>query len=435
MLDARRARLSRFIERSDMEAALAEAGQAASLASLLPPAERGTPADLHAERGRLLTLLGRPKDAVTAFETAVRIQPGHRARIELARIEAGIGVTLLSAGQRQPAIHHLRRAAALHPEDDGILARYYQAQGPGGGVKAVLACARAAREREVGTVFARLSHGLSQARRLDEATALVSMAATLRLPPGRLAELRAESARAAGKPAEARRFLLQAIEHAPSSALWLRLASVDAAAARAPHVTVAQRRRHLSDALDASRHALAFEPEGPARRLLVSLHQELAAAHLGAGDAVRAEHFAAKGTMLAPHDPTLALCLADARLSRGRWDAAREACLAGLSGIARAADPRHASLRLRLGRALRKLDQPAVAVAALAEGLSDAASPAPRQAVELWYELAFAHAAADQREEALNAARQYGRLARHDPRGKGRAVEVQKLAASLAPAP
>jgi tetratricopeptide (TPR) repeat protein len=435
MLEARRARLARFVERSDLDAAVVEAGQAATLASLLPPAERGVPADFQAERGRLLTLLGRPKDAMKAFEAAVRIQPGHRARLELARLEAGIGVTLLSAGQRQHALQHLRRAAALHPEDDGILARYYQAQGPRASTQAVLACARVVREREIGTVFARLTHGLSQARRPAEAGALVALARTLRLPPGRLAELRAEAARAAGKPAEARRSLLQAIEHAPSSSLWLRLASVEAAAGRDVRVPGAQRRRHLADALDATRHAVAFAPAGPAFDQLVRLHTELAGAHLTAGDAVRAEHYAAGAAVLAPHDPTVAIVLADARLARSQWAEARDACLAGLRGLGRAVDPRHASLRLRLGRALRRLEQPAEAIAALAVGVSDAAAPAPRQAAELWYELAFAHAAADQREEALSAARQYVRLAQHDPRGQARGPEVKHLAASLAPTP
>jgi tetratricopeptide (TPR) repeat protein len=156
---------------------------------------------------------------------------------------------------------------------------------------------------------------------------------------------------------------------------------------------------------------------------------------LAAGDAVRAEHVAAAAAVLAPRDPDVALLLADACLVRALWGAAREACVAGLAGITRPSDPRHASLRLRLGRSLRKLGQPAEAVAALAVGVSDAASPSPRQAAELWYELAFAHLAADQREEALNATRQYARFAGQDPQGKRRATEVQQLAAKLAPAP
>ncbi|MEB3220908.1 MAG: hypothetical protein VKS61_02420 [Candidatus Sericytochromatia bacterium] len=435
MLAARRARLARFVERSDMEAALAEAGLAAMLASLLPASERSVAADLQAERGRLLTLLGRPADALKAFETAVRIQPGHRARIDLARQEAGSGVTLLSAGQRQPALQHLRRAAMLYPEDDGILARYYQAQGPKASMQAVLACARAVREREIGTVFARLTHGLSQAHHPADAAALVALAGKLRLPPGRLAELRAEAARAAGQMSEARRSLLRAIDHSPSAALWLRLAAVDEAAAGRPRLAPAQRRRHLADALEATRHALAFDPSGPAVGHALRLHRVLAAAHLAAGDAVRAEHVAAAAAVLAPRDPAVALVLADACLVRARWGAARDACVAGLAGIVRPSDPRHASLRLRLGRSLRKLGQPAEAVAALAVGVSDAASPNPRQAAELWYELAFAHLAADQREEALNATKQYARFASQDPHGVRRAAEVQQLAAKLAPAP
>ncbi|MEB3330713.1 MAG: hypothetical protein VKQ33_15920 [Candidatus Sericytochromatia bacterium] len=435
LLEARRARLARFVERGDLEAAVAEAGQATLVASRLPPAERGLPADLHAERGRLLTLLGRPQDAMRAFEAAVRVQPGHRARLELARLEAGTGVTLLSAGQRQPALLHLRRAAVLHPEDDGILARLYQAQGTGATMQAVLACARLVREREIGTVFARLTHGLSQVRRPAEAAALVSLAGSLRLPPGRLAALRAEAARAAGRTSEARRLLLQALEHAPSSALWLRLAAVDAAAGRDGKAPAAKRRRHLVDALEATRHALALEPDGPALAQLVRLHTELAEAHLAAGDAARAEHFAAAVAVLVPRDPSVAVLLAEARLARARWSEARDACLAGLTGLARQTDPRHASLRLRLGRALRKLNRPVEAVEALAVGTSAAASPAPRQAAELWYELAFAHAAAAQPAESLSAARQYAHLAPHDPRGKARASEVQQLVASLTPTP
>ncbi|MEB3196981.1 MAG: hypothetical protein VKP62_07225 [Candidatus Sericytochromatia bacterium] len=426
MLEAHAARVQRWVDRSDMEGARNEVARALKLLEGAPQ-DRAKKADLFAQHARFCTLTGRLEDATRSLESAVRLVPEHPARVELARMQAELGVTLLSAGQRQAAIGHLRRAVQLHPEDDGLLARLYQVLQPASPLKAALTCARLVKEPELGAVLGRLAHGLAQAGKKQEAASLVKLADAFRLGVGRRAELRAELARASGKLGLARQALLQALEYGPQASLWLRLATVEAQLAVTAQHRGIRAVTHLEAALDATRHALALEPTGPASERAIQISRDLAAALLAQRQASRAERVAQIATWLAPSHPQLSLVLADARLAANHPAQALDACLAGLSGTAQPADAPYAPLRLRQGRALRQLGRHGEAIAALAEALSDAAAAKPVVVADAWFELTFAHAALNQREEALNAARQYVAASQYDPRRGGRAADVKRI--------
>jgi tetratricopeptide (TPR) repeat protein len=249
-----------------------------------------------------------------------------------------------------------------------------------------------------------------------------------------MAELRAEAALAARKIPEAREALLQALEHRPVERLWLRLAAVELELADVPGTGAAQRRAHLVSALEATRHALSQAPEGPALSQAIQISQHLAQSHMRAQDARLAETVAAKALLLSPRHPELALLLADARRALKRSDDVVAACREGLAGVTDWASPSHAALRWRLGRELRRLGRHTEALDELAAGLTEVAGAPKPLAAQMWYELAFVHAALDQREEALNAIRQNAELASFDPSRNARTQEVTTLEGKLAKA-
>lgn len=433
LVEARAARAARFFDRSDVEAARLELEQALRLAKELP----GEPkrfADLQAERARLLTLAGKTGEATRALEAAIKLQPDHPCRAELAKVQAGLGITLLSAGKTDAAIGHFRRAVALSPEDDGLLARHYQAIGGKDRMAAVKAVAAAARIVDPGTAMARLAHGFSQADKKQDADTILGLAKAQHVGAGRMAEIRAETLRTADQRTLAANALQQALEHHPSADLWLRLAAVEAelAEVRAKQRKRPEAARHHGAALEAARHALALEPDGPAVARTLEATTDLAAFAMAAGDAATAERHAAEGRVLAPHDPALALRHAEALARLGRWEDVRQACADGLAGVKDPADARHATLRLRHGQALRKLKRPVDAIEALKAGLAEDAAAPPGRCADLWFELAFAHADAQQREEALNATRQYVFWSLHDNQQKARVPAIQELELSLA---
>ena len=109
----------------------------------------------------------------------------------------------------------------------------------------------------------------------------------------------------------------------------------------------------------------------------------------------------------------------------------RAVCAEGLAGLNNPADPRYAALRLRHGQVLRKLKRAPEAIETLKAGLADEAAAPPARCADLWYELAFAHADAAQREEALNATRQYVFWSLHDRRQKQRVPAIQALELGL----
>lgn len=433
LLEARAARAGRFYDRSDVEAARAEIEHALRLAPDLP-GDRARFADLQAERARLLTLGGKAEEATRALEAAIKLQADHPCRAELAKVQAGLGITLLSAGKTTAAIGHFRRAVSLSPEDDGLLARYYQAIGDKDRTAAVRAVAAAARIGDPGTAMARLAHGFSQARKQDSAATLVALAQSQQVGAGRQAEIRAEALRAAGQRTLAAKALQQALEHHPTADLWLRLAAVEAdlAEAKAKKGDRTVVGNHLVGALEAARHALALEPDGPAVARALEATADLAAHALKAGDVATAERRAAEGRVLAPQEPGLALTHAEALAKLGRWDEARQASLDGLAGVTEPGDPRHATLRLRHGQALRKLARHSEAIDTLKVGLAEETAATPARCADLWFELAFAHADAAQREEALNATRQYVFWSLHDRQQKARVPAIQELELSLA---
>ncbi len=433
LVEARSARAGRFIDRSDVEAARAELEHALRLAPELP-GDRKRFADLQAERARLLTLGGKTDEATRALEAAIKLQADHPCRAELAKVQAGLGITLLSAGKTAAAIGHFRRAVSLSPEDDGLLARYYQALGDKDRTAAVKAVAAAARITDPGAAMARLAHGFSQTHKKGTADTIVSLALAQHVGAGRQAEIRAEALRAAGQRTLAATALQQALEHHPSADLWLRLAAVEAelGEVKARRGERAKAGNHLVAALEASRHALALAPAGLAMARTLEATADLAAHALQAGDVATAERRAAEGRVLAPQEPGLALTHAEALAKLARWDEARQACDDGLAGVTNPGDARHATLRLRHGQALRKLGRPAEAIDTLKLGLAEDTAATPIRCADLWFELAFAHADARQREEALNATRQYVFWSLHDNQQKKRVPAIQELELSLA---
>ena len=433
LLDAHRARAQRLLDRSDVAAARQQIEYALALHNSLPKDPRRG-AELHAERARLLVVMNRPAQATQALEAAIKLVPSHASRLELARMQANMGITLLSARHMDAAREHFKRAIVLNPADDTFLARYFQALGGIPPLRAALQCARLLKEPDVGEVLTRLVRGLAETGRPKDAGALVRLASHYKVGPGYMAELRAEAALAARKMPEARAALLQAVEHRPTERLWLRLAAVEQGLASVPGTSASQRREHLASALEATRHALSQAPEGLALSQAIQLSQQLAQNYVKAQDARAAEAVAAKAMLLSPHHPELALILADARHTLKRSDGVVAACREGLAGVTDWASPPHAALRWRLGRELRLLGRHPEALEELAAGLTEAAGAPKPLAAQMWYELAFVHAALAQREEALNALRQYAVLAFLDPNRTTRAQAVDTLESKLAKA-
>lgn len=432
LLEAHHARSQRFLDRSDVEAARLEIESALRQAPDLP-GESARFANLQAERARLLTQAGKTAEASRALEAAIRLQPDHPCRAELAQIQAGLGMTLLSAARTTAAIGHFRRAVSLSPEDDGLLARYYQVLPDTDRISAVAACAAAANITDPGRALARLAHGFSQAQKPVEAQALLKLAEQAHVAPAQLAVVRAEASRAAGQRTLARDGLLQALEREPTPELWLRLGAVEAqlAEAKGAKGDQAARTEHLALAIDAYQHAIATQPDGEGAAKALAATRALVEQLLKRNMVQAAERRAAEGRVLAPTDPQLSLLHAEALGRMGRDEDQRSACAAGLAGITSPADTRTAALHLRHGQVLRKLKRPAEAVETLKAGLAEEVAAPPARCADLWYELAFAHVDAQQREEALNAARQYAFWSQHDLRQKQRVPAIQALELGL----
>lgn len=433
LLEAHQARAKGFLDRSDIEAARVEVEHALALHNALPGHPRRL-ADLHAERARLLLLENRPQEATQAFESATKLVPAHRSHIELARIQAGMGVTLLSLGHKDAAREHFKRALQLNPQDDRLLARYFQALHAEKPLNAALKCARVVKEPDVGHLLTRLVHGLAEIGKAGEAKAILRLASSYKLGPGHMAELRGEAAIAARQLETAREALLQALEHRSEARVWRRLAGLELRLANQKDGAPLQQGHHLKSAHDATRHALTLSPDGDAVKMATTIAIRLARHELEKGDAKAAEKVAAEALLLAPRNLDLTIARADALRALTRSEDVVVACREGLSGIADLAAPQHAELRWRLGRELRHLGRNAEALDALAAGLTDAVGAPKPLAAQIWYELAFVHAALEQREEAMNALRQYTVLASFDPNKKARSQSVIALTSKLADA-
>lgn len=433
LLKAHQARAKRFLDRSDLDAARRELGHALSLYKSVPK-EAHRLADLQAERARLLMLANQPNEALQALEMAVKLNPQHKAREEMARMQAGMGMTLLSAGRAEAAREHMAQALRFRPTDDRLLARYFQTLGAEPSLRTTLQCARAVKDPDVGHILTRLVRGLGEIGKPKEAQSILRLAGNYKLGQGRLAALRAEAALAAGKTEKARESLLLALEHQADVTLWLRLSEVEHQLSRIHSKNRAARMKHLIAAHDAARHGLEQSPEGQAGKRLIAVTIELAQMHLSGKDAKAAETIVSRAALLDPAHPDLAMLLADARRVLKQPEGVIIACREGLDGIVELSDPRHAKLRWRLGRQLRELGRHQEALDELAKGVGEASDAPKTLAAQIWYELAFVHAKLEQREEALNAIRQYATLARFDPHKTSRTKEVNALEAVLAQA-
>lgn len=431
LLEAHQARAKRFFDRSDLAASRLEIEHAIALANSLPRNPQRL-ADLHAERGRLLLLDNRTKEATQAFEAATKLVPTHSSRIELARMQAGMGMMLLSEGHKDAARDHFRRALQLNPGDDRLLARYFQSLQADAPLPAALKCARVVKEPDVAHLLTRLLHGLAEAGKPGEARSILRLASSYKLGPGHLAELRGQAAIAAEQFEPAREALLQAVEHRPEERIWLRLADVEMHLADSQAKSPVKRVRHLMAAHEASRRALTLAPDGEALKRTSEVALNLAQSQLALRDAKSAEAVAERAVLLSPGNPDLALVLADARRVLGRSEGVVDACREGLAGITNLSAPQHAGLRWRLGRELRQLGRHTEALDVLSAGLTEAIAAPKPLATQIWYELAFVHAALEQREEAMNALRQYTVLATFDPEKQARSQGLSALAGKLA---
>lgn len=427
------ARGKRFFERGDIEASRAEFERALRQAPLLPE-DKLLRADLQAERARLLTLAGKTTEAQRAREAALLLVPEHPCKIELARTQASLGATLLAAGKTVDSLAHLQKALHLLPTDEQLLARTYVALTVAKRPTPLVACARAigSGTPDDNELFQRLARGLGRLGKTQEVRELVAIAGRSHLTPQTLAAVGAEAAAAAGDRTTARAELLRALEHQPSPSLWHRLGTLELE--RAAQDPPSVRPAHLGQALDAFRHALAtapVSPPPPAFASVLEVTADLATLALQQGDVAQAQRYALEGTLLQPSHPGLGALLAESLMRQGQLEGARIACVRALRGLNAPNDPAHAPLCERLSSILRKQKRFGEAIAVIKEGLAPEVEASPAACASLHFTLAFAHAENGQREEALNAVRQYVFWSIHDKEQTARVTAAQELELSL----
>lgn len=300
----------------------------------------------HAEAHYLLGLclrdLGRPDEATTALATAARLAPGLLA-VREARADV-----FQARGQTARAVDELDALAALEPDRAeravAVAAAYARA---GRHDAAVLALGRAAeRFPESALVFTTLGGVWLRAAEsgdrvaLDKAVAALTRASALAGANGETLALLGQARLRAGDLAGAERDLRDAVQRVP----------VRAEAYRAL-ADVLERRNAPGDALDALAKFATLAAGTPAAGAVTPRLGDLA---MRAGDPHAAAYWYERATAELGPSAALLLKRAEADLSRGERDHARQFVVQGL-GI----EPGHAGLKA-LARAL---DRPAVPVA------------------------------------------------------------------------
>lgn len=424
-LEALATRAARETERADLDQARRTLDQAIALRGAL----RGHGgrfaarfADLYMQRAHLEQA---PDRANKALEAAIALVPDHPARQELARIYANVGVSFLGAKKAAQAVKPLERAVSLAPDDLGVLARYHAALVAANDASPLQACMHASGQTDRALAAAAIIEGYAglhqsaNARKLYEA-----VASGLRGPGRELAHAEALAAR--GDLAGARALYL----HAPASASrWRRLGDLDRAQARASRG--ARRLALLRQAQADQLEALAWSGAARDRSAALGLLHEAVTAADAASDARSMERFARAGLRLDPLNPALGLALSNALARVGQTTEAIEAAREALDGLAGPGDTLHAPLRERLGSLYRAQKRYAEAIVEFRRGLEPASHASPALVADLTYGLALAHAGNGDREEALNAIRQYVAASAHDARQSVRVAEVQTLELDL----
>jgi tetratricopeptide (TPR) repeat protein len=242
------------------------------------------------------------------------------------------------------------------------------------------------------------------------------------LLPGDRGPAKAELLAGEGKLQEARALLAGA---PPSAPHWRRMAEWDKA------LQGPARAAALDRAIDAYRHALALSADDHDRALLLGASRERVELALAKGDAKAAAKGAAEALQMDPRNPALNLVLATALEKSADATGAIGACREGIKGLQGQGDPLHAPLRNRLGTLYQGQKRYNEAIAEFKAGLDDAVHATPAQSADLYYGLAVVHAANGDREEAINAIRQYVFWSMHDPHQAARVPQLQALELDL----
>ncbi|MFP5500889.1 MAG: tetratricopeptide repeat protein [Candidatus Sericytochromatia bacterium] len=417
-------------DRGDFEASRREIERALALKAHF--ADRRAVADLYVRRGQALALGGKKDGLAQNMEYALQTDPTHPCRTELARSYANVGVGFLSIRRAHQAIKPLTRALQLTPDDPQLFARLHQALVRSGRPKPLATCGQAAGLKDPGDQHLQLVRGLLAINETTSAKRAAATAARSGLTAPAQGMIKAELAQAENQLAPARQALSQALAgRAGDADAWRRLGELDHALAEADADRQAE---HLGRARESYRHMLALG-RGEARGALLTIHQAIADEANARGDFKRAAAAASQGRLLEAHHPGLALSHGTALAGQKRHQEAIAALHAGLIGLNGAAHPDHAALRERLGQIYRAQKRYAEAITELKTGLSQEAKAPPARCATLYYELAFALADHGDREEALDASRQYVFWSLHDPRQAERVEQIQKLESRLAGKP
>jgi tetratricopeptide (TPR) repeat protein len=426
LAEAYAARGTRFLERSDFEAARVQLTKALGAGRYLAPEAR---AELHVQLARVLPLVGKADGAVKELEKALALHPTHPCKLELARWHGLVGLEMLSAGRAKEAVKPLQRALAADPSSPVALARLHQALSRTGDHAPLTAAAKVA-GLSLADARVRLGEGLLLIGKKADAQKAADAAARAGAPAGPLAVLRAELAIASGQRSQARLALLAAIEHGGTAERWSRLGEVDAALAN--KVAPAQRPAALGRAAEDWRHALALAPDDKLRGRLAALHKALAEDALRRKDWAGARRFAADGLLLVPGNAALCLAEGDALKGLEKPLEARAAYELGLASLEGPTPALGAAIRDRLGHLLLETGEYDAAIAVLKTGLATEASASPAVCASMYYALALACRGANQPEAAVEAAHQYLFWSFHDPHEIQRVPEIQRLESQLA---
>lgn len=421
------ARAQRHYDRSEFDAARAELGKALALQRYLGD-DRRLVADLYVQQAHLQAVTGKAQALVRGLEAALAVDPSHPVRAEVARLYANEGLGLLSIGKASDAIRPLQRAVALSPQDSKLFMRLYQALVRANRPQPLASCGKAAGIADAGDRYVQLTRGFLRHGMREDARKVVGYAGRASLSAGAMARLKAELAAADGQIGQARKLLKQALAKKSEAAGWAQLGALEVAQAeREP----AHRTARLLAAQAAFRRALAHEADRETRGKLLGVHRALAEHALAHKDYAGAVRHASAALVLAPHNPWLGLALGSAQLKLGQYAEAARALTAALPGITAPHHPAHALLRLRHGQALRAEKRYAEAIETLRAALAEEVQAMPGRSAELYYELAFTLAENGQREEALNAVRQYVFWSQHDPLQGERVEKIQALELEL----